>query len=72
MTDQELTRRLEELEARFAFQEQTIEDLNQAVTAQMTEIAELKRRLGMMGEQIREIGEHPALAQAPEPPPPHY
>ncbi len=72
MSEQELTKRLEELESRFAFQEQTIEDLNQAVTAQMAEIAELKRRLGMMGDQIREIGEHPALAPGAEPRPPHY
>ena len=72
MTDQEVMARLEGPESRSAYQEQMIEDLNEAVTSQMKEIAELKKRLGMVSEQLREIGEHPALADAPEPPPPHY
>lgn len=69
MTDAE---RLDRLETAIAYQEQTIEDLNKTVLAQAAEIAHLKRLLGNLGERVREIGDNPALAEAPEPPPPHY
>jgi SlyX protein len=69
MTDAE---RLEQLETAVAFQEQAIEDLNKTITEQWAEIAQLKRLLGNLGERVREIGDNPALAEIPEPPPPHY
>jgi SlyX protein len=69
MTDAE---RLEKLETTIAYQEQAIEDLNQTVLAQAEEIAALKRLVGNLGERVREIGDNPALAEADEPPPPHY
>jgi SlyX protein len=55
-----------------AYQEQAIEDLNKTITEQWTEIATLKRLVGNLGERVREIADSPALAEAPEPPPPHY
>ncbi len=69
MTDAE---RLEKLETTVAYQEQAIEDLNKTITAQWAEIAALKRLIGSVGERVREIADNPALAEAPEPPPPHY
>ncbi|MEO7220999.1 MAG: SlyX family protein [Devosia sp.] len=69
MTDAE---RLEKLETTIAYQEQAIEDLNKTVLAQAAEIAELKRFVGNLGERLREIADNPALAEGPEPPPPHY
>lgn len=69
MTDAE---RLEKLETTIAYQEQAIEDLNKTVLAQAAEIAQLKRTVGNMGERLREIADNPALAEPPEPPPPHY
>lgn len=69
MTDAE---RIEKLETTVAYQEQAIEDLNATITAQWAEIASLKRLLGNLGERVREIADNPALAEAPEPPPPHY
>ena len=69
MTDAE---RLEKLETTIAYQEQAIEDLNKTVLAQATEIAQLKRLVGNLGERLREIADNPALAEPPEPPPPHY
>lgn len=69
MTDAE---RLETLETTVAYQEQAIEDLSRTVTAQWAEIAELKRMIGNLGERLREISDNPALAEPPEPPPPHY
>ena len=64
--------RLEKLETTIAYQEQAIEDLNKMVLAQSAEIAALKRTIGNLGERVREIADNPALAKAPDPPPPHY
>jgi SlyX protein len=69
MTD---TTRLEKLETTVAYQEQAIEDLNKTILAQAAEIAQLKRLVGNLGERLREIADNPALAEPPEPPPPHY
>ena len=69
MTD---SARLEKLETTVAYQEQAIEDLNKTILAQAAEIAQLKRLVGNLGERLREIADNPALAEAPEPPPPHY
>ena len=64
--------RLEKLETTIAYQEQAIDDLNRTVLAQAAEIARLKRLVGNLGERLREIADNPALADTPEPPPPHY
>jgi SlyX protein len=64
--------RLERLETTIAYQEQAIEDLNKTVLAQAAEIAQLKRLVGNLSERLREIAVNPALAEGPEPPPPHY
>lgn len=64
--------RLEKLETQIAYQEQAIEDLNRVITEQWSEIAALKRLIGNIGERVREISDNPALAEPPEPPPPHY
>lgn len=69
MTDAE---RLEKLETTIAYQEQAIEDLNKTVLAQAAELTLLKRLVGNLGERVREIADNPALAEPPEPPPPHY
>jgi len=42
------------------------------VLVQAREIEALKRLVGNVTERLRSIAEHPALAEAPEPPPPHY
>jgi uncharacterized coiled-coil protein SlyX len=42
------------------------------VLAQAAEITQLKRLVGNLGERVREIADNPALAEPPEPPPPHY
>jgi SlyX protein len=64
--------RIEKLETTVAYQEQSIEDLNKTVLAQAAEIAQLKRLMDNLGERLREIADNPALAEGPEPPPPHY
>jgi SlyX protein len=67
----DLAARIEKLETTIAFQDQTIEELNQALALHFKEIEALKREVHNLGSQLREVEAHPALAQA-EPPPPHY
>jgi SlyX protein len=71
MTDiQALIDRLEALEMRIAFQDQTIEELNATITAQWRQIDHLTGKLNQMEQQVRS-GVHIA-DPANEPPPPHY
>jgi SlyX protein len=62
--------RLEALETRLAFQDQTIEDLNATITEQWRVIDALTRRLTVLEEQVR-AGSYIADPRT-EPPPPHY
>lgn len=62
--------RLERLESRVAFQDQTIEELNAVITEQWTVIEQLRRKLEMMEEQVRSGGY--IADPANEKPPPHY
>ena len=70
MTDEHFGERLERLESRIAFQDQTIEDLNAVITEQWTVIEQLRRKLEVMEEQVRS-GSFIA-DPANEKPPPHY
>jgi SlyX protein len=66
----ELGERIDTLEARLMYQDQTIESLNQTITAQWKQIDALTRQIAMLGERLQE-----AEANAPGPAnerPPHY
>jgi SlyX protein len=65
-----LSERIDVLETRLAFQDETIETLNKTITAQWQQIDALTRQLAALGERLSE-----AEANAPGPanePPPHY
>jgi SlyX protein len=67
---QTLSERIDLLESRLAFQDDTIETLNKTITAQWQQIDALTRQLAVLGERLSE-----AEANAPGPanePPPHY
>jgi SlyX protein len=61
--------RLDALEMRVAYQDQTIEDLNQTIIDQWKQIESLKRQLAELLDRVQEVEDGPA---APERPPPHY
>ncbi len=63
--------RLLELETRVAFQEDTIQKLDDALAAQQQQIMDLERQVHLLGTQIKEIEIVPANT-GPEAPPPHY
>ena len=70
--EEALASRIEALEIRIAYQDETIEDLNRAITAQWKQVDLLTRKIAQLTEQLREVEGHPALAAQDEPPPPHY
>jgi SlyX protein len=66
----ELSARIDELEARLMFQDDTIETLNATITAQWHQIDALTRQVAALSDRLRE-----AEATMPKPanePPPHY
>jgi SlyX protein len=65
-----LSERIDALEIRLTFQDETIETLNQTITAQWQQIDVLTRQLGKLKELVREA-ESNAADPANEPPP-HY
>jgi SlyX protein len=66
----ELRSRLEALEAYTAHQDRTVEELNETITAQWKEIDALKRQIGRLDDQLREV--EAGLPAAPIQKPPHY
>jgi SlyX protein len=71
MTDVKgLSERIDALEVRIAYQDETIETLNKTITAQWTEIDRLTRQVAELKERVRE-----AESNVPGPVnerPPHY
>ena len=66
----ELSDRIDALEARIAYQDDTIETLNATITAQWKQIDALTRQLAMLNDRLQE-----AEAHSPGPAnerPPHY
>lgn len=65
-----LGERIDALEARVAYQDDTIESLNQTITAQWKQIDALSRKMAALNDRLQE-----AEARAPGPAnerPPHY
>ena len=70
MSERELGERIDALEARAMYQEETIEQLNATITEQWKQIDAMARQLAALTERLRE-----AEANAPAPAnerPPHY
>jgi SlyX protein len=71
MSDAErLGERIDALEMRLTFQDETIETLNQTITAQWRQIDALTRQIEALKERLQEAESH-ATGPVNEPPP-HY
>ena len=70
--DASLIARLDALEIRVAYQDQTVEDLNSALALQWQEIDRLKREIARLEAELHVAAEATGGPTLPEPPPPHY
>ena len=70
-TMEEVEHAIHDLQTRVAFQEATIEELNQTVAQQASELVMLNRKLKQLSELLHELSQT-AAAEAAHQPPPHY
>ncbi|EGR2797920.1 SlyX protein [Vibrio navarrensis] len=75
MTDKtiaQLENRLNDLECQLAFQEQTIEELNDALAQQQLLIGKMQHQMKYMVGKMKNMETSNLADPAKEPPPPHY
>jgi SlyX protein len=65
-------RRIEELEARVAFQDEAIETLNQSLVSLRAQADALERRLAALESKLKGFESSAVGRIEDEPPPPHY
>ncbi|GAP77033.1 MULTISPECIES: SlyX family protein [Pseudoalteromonas] len=68
----QLETRIENLEAKVAFQDETIDVLNDEIKAHQQQLAKMRRQMELLGEKLREVQSNSGGTQELEPPPPHY
>ena len=67
----DLAERVATLEARIAYQDRTIEDLDKAVATQWAQVDALTREVTRLAERVQQAEDRRGEI-LPEPPPPHY
>ena len=68
----EIVNKIETLETRQAFQEDTVESLNKVIIQQQKDIDNLQMTIGVLQERIKQTAEAVSDGMTEEPPPPHY
>ncbi len=68
----ELENRLNELEAKVAYQDETIEILNDELKQHQVTLAKMHRQMELLAEKVKDVQPSSVGNPANEPPPPHY
>ncbi|WP_318457898.1 SlyX family protein [Photobacterium leiognathi] len=69
---EQLQHRIDELEMKQAFQEQTIDDLNEALTKQQFMIDKMEVQLRFLVGKVKGMQTSNLATESEETPPPHY
>lgn len=67
-----LLQRIDELEMKVAFQENTIEQLNQSLIEQQLILEKMQIQLRYLAQKLKDMQPSNIATQAEETPPPHY
>lgn len=71
-TQNELASQIEALEIKLAFQERTIDELNDAITVQQQQLDKLTTQLSFLLTKLKAMEPSNIASMAEETPPPHY
>ena len=63
---------IEELQMKVAFQEYTIEQLNEALSSQQHQLDKLQRQLSHLVDKLKQLEPSNVAKLSEETPPPHY
>lgn len=72
MTDTKLQQQISELESRLAFQEQTLQELNEVITRQDEQMMKMQVQLQYLAKKLKEVSPSQLASEQEETPPPHY
>ncbi|WP_455201938.1 SlyX family protein [Kaarinaea lacus] len=64
--------RITELESRVAFQDDTIQKLNDVIVDQQQQIDQISAQMAVLKEQIKTLSPEMLADESQETPPPHY
>ena len=67
-----MSKEIEDLQIRLAFQEETLNQFTVTVVKQQNELDLLREEIKRLKQQLREIESNRADVSQAEPPPPHY
>ena len=72
MSEMTLQALIDDLQNKLAFQEDTIDRLNDALTAQQAQLSKLQEQMRLVVEKLSALEQRQPEAPGEEPPPPHY
>ncbi|SET17101.1 SlyX family protein [Thalassotalea agarivorans] len=71
-SDRTIQARIDELEAKVAFQDDIIEQLNQEITLHQAQLTAVSEQLKLLASRVKQGSTMQMMKPEDEPPPPHY